>query len=58
MPTDEITSAQEEGRHHTYAGYTIPWYVHLLWISFWLLCVYYVLAYLVPALRTEIVNPP
>jgi hypothetical protein len=58
MADQELQNALEEGKHHRYAGYAIPWYVHVIWLSFWILCIYYVLAYLFPAMRAEIVNPP
>lgn len=58
MAGEELQNAAEEAKNHRYAGYALPWYVHLLWISFWILCAWYVLAYLFPAMRREIVNPP
>lgn len=51
-------SPESEKRYHSYVGNRIPWFVHLIWISFWLLAVFYVLRYLLPAMRTEFVSPP
>lgn len=55
---DTSASAEEEHRHHNYAGNAIPWYVHALWILFWCFAVYYVVTYLFPALRLELLSPP
>jgi hypothetical protein len=54
----EPGAAEEEGRFHTYVGNRIPWYVRLIWICFWVFAIYYVIAYLFPDLRTEILAPP
>ncbi|GIW92526.1 MAG: hypothetical protein KatS3mg110_0567 [Pirellulaceae bacterium] len=58
MSSSEPSSVQTEQQHHRYAGNTIPWYVHLIWISFWIFAVYYTLRFLVPALRIELNSPP
>ena len=52
------TPPEEENKHHDYVSHTIPWYVHILWICFWILAISYVLIYQVPALRREILSPP
>ena len=52
------TSAEAEHRWHSYVGNRIPWYVRLLWMMFWVLAIYYTIAYLFPALQVEIVSPP
>ena len=49
---------EEENKNHTYVTHRIPWFVHLLWISFWILAIAYILAYQLPAIRTEFLNPP
>jgi hypothetical protein len=49
---------EAEHRHHHYVGYHIPWYVHVLWITFWAFAIYYTLRYLLPAIRTEWLAPP
>ena len=58
MPGPENSSPEAEGRFHAYVGNAIPWYVRLLWVGFWVLCVSYILTWLVPALKTELVKPP
>jgi len=58
MAAPENQSVEAENRHHRYSGYRIPWYVHLLWIGFWLFSIWYLLQYFVPALRVEIRKPP
>ena len=45
---------EDERRHHTYATNRIPWYVHLMWISFWIVTLYYLFRYLVPAVQVEL----
>lgn len=57
MPVQQPTP-EEENRNHDYVSHTIPWYVHLMWISFWILAVSYVLIYQIPSLRKEILSPP
>lgn len=58
MTKPESASAEAENKHHDYLGSQIPWYIHLLWVSFWILAIYYVVTFLFPAFRTEIVSPP
>jgi hypothetical protein len=58
MSTPEPSTPEAEDRNHRYIGNSIPWYVHVMWVSFWLLAVYYVLRYLLPALQREFLTPP
>lgn len=51
-------SAEDEHRHHYYSGNRIPWYVHLMWVTFWIVAVIYTIRYLFPDLRTELLLPP
>ncbi len=46
------SSAKEEGKFHTYATHRIPWYVHALWISFWLAWIWYVVQYVIPSVKS------
>lgn len=55
---DTATSPETEQQHLRYAGNAIPWYVHLMWILFWCFAAYYVIKYLFPALRLELLSPP
>jgi hypothetical protein len=57
-PAGPDDSAAKEHRFHSYIGNRIPWYVRLIWLLFWVGATYYVIAYLLPALQIEIVNPP
>ncbi len=41
-----------------YIGNAIPWYVRLGWVGFWILCIWYVLTWLIPALKVETATPP
>ncbi len=54
----ESGSPQEEGRFHSYRTNIIPWYVHLLWVAFWIGSIAYVLRYLIPAMQVELTSPP
>jgi hypothetical protein len=49
---------QEENKNHTFVTHRIPWYVHLIWVTYWLLAISYILYFQFPALRSEILNPP
>jgi hypothetical protein len=54
----ENTPPEEENKNHTYTTNRIPWFVHALWIIFWILAVSYVLIYQFPVMRKEFLNPP
>lgn len=55
--TDEST-AQAEGRQHTYASNVIPWYVRGIWLAFWIFVIYYGIKYFLPAIQTELLKAP
>lgn len=52
------SSSQEEEQFHTYEGTKIPWYVHVLWVGFWIGAISYTLIYIIPAMKTELLSPP
>lgn len=58
MSPPENPSPEVEAQSHNYVGHAIPWYVRLIWLGFWILCIAYILQWLIPALKTEIVSPP
>jgi len=58
MATPEERSAETEHQHHRYVSNRIPWYIHLLWILFWSFAVIYIVVYLFPAIRSELLSPP
>jgi len=58
MANTDPKSAEAESQHHTFVTNRIPWYVHVMWILFWILAIAYVLIYLFPALQEEILTPP
>ena len=58
MTDPEEHSPEAEHRHHRYVGNTIPWYVRLIWVLFWIFVIYYSLTYFLPAMQTELVTPP
>lgn len=51
-------SPEAEHREHRYVGYAIPWFVHLMWVGFWLFALAYLLIYQLPAIRKEFLSPP
>jgi hypothetical protein len=58
-PTATDKGAPEvEHQNHRYVGNEVPWYSHALWVHFWVFAIAYVLAYLIPAIRTELLEPP
>lgn len=57
MP-DQARPPQEESRFHRYVGNTIPWYVHVGWVLFWIFAITYSLTYVFPSLRVELLMPP
>lgn len=54
----EAGSPESERQYHYYASHTIPWYVHVLWVSFWIFAIGYMLVYALPSVGPEIANPP
>ena len=51
-------SAEQENRQLRYFGNQIPWYIHAMWVLFWLGVIAYHVAYLIPALKSELLSPP
>jgi hypothetical protein len=58
MTGSDPNSPEVERKYLFYSGHEIPWYVHALWISFWLFAVSYMLMYAMPIMRSEVANPP
>lgn len=58
MPAPENPPPEAENVHHTYVTNRIPWYVHLLWVLFWIICISYILYYQLPIIPKEIQSPP
>lgn len=58
MPAPENTPAEIEHQHHQYLGNTIPWYVRLIWVGFWIFAVVYTIRHLFPALQMELFHQP
>ncbi|HIE96507.1 MAG TPA: hypothetical protein EYG03_10790 [Planctomycetes bacterium] len=54
----EQPSPEQEHCYHHYRGNVIPWYVRAIWIGFWIFAVYYIITYLFPAMRIELISPP
>ncbi len=57
-PEQAPGTPEREGRFHRYQSSRVPWYVHVLWLLFWIFAVAYVLRYLLPAIKVEFLSPP
>ncbi len=53
----EDRSPEAELQNHRYEGNEIPWYVHALWVLFWVFAVAYTLVYVFPAIREGLGSP-
>jgi hypothetical protein len=51
-------SPEKEHENHNYRSSEIPWYVHLLWVSFWIFAVCYLVIYVLPQMQSELLSPP
>ena len=60
VPHADVSYAdpETEHQHHHYTGNRIPWYVHLLWITYWVFAITFVIRYLFPELPIEMISPP
>jgi hypothetical protein len=58
MNEPQSPSPETEHQNHRYIGNQVPWYVHLLWISFWLFAITYALANVFPSIQKELLSPP
>ncbi len=56
-PTDPA-SPDQELRFHTYVSHTIPWYVRMIWLVFWIFAIAYAISFFLPAIQVELLSPP
>lgn len=56
--TIEPGSPESERQYHYYSSHVIPWYVHVLWVSFWIFAIGYLWIFALPSVGPEIANPP
>jgi hypothetical protein len=52
MAEGPFSTPEEERDFHTYSTHRIPWYVHLMWIWFSILLIWYVVRYAIPSARS------
>lgn len=52
MSTQNPLPPEQEGTYHTYTTHRIPWYVHVMWVGFWIVLIWYVLRYAIPSARS------
>ncbi len=43
-----VQEARHENKYHSYQTHHIPWYVRVMWISFWIGAVWYTIRYAIP----------
>lgn len=53
----ESGSPENESRFHTYSSHTIPWYVRVMWLCFWIFAISYAISNFLPAIQTELLTP-
>jgi len=58
MTEADTGSPEIERRYFYYSSHVIPWYVHVLWVSFWVFAIGYLLVYALPMIRVEVASPP
>lgn len=58
MNTPEYLPPEVEHQQHAYTTNRIPWYVHVIWVLFWIFAVSYVVTYLLPAIQKEFLAAP
>ena len=51
-------SPMEENKYHNYVTNAIPWYVHLLWLIFWVCSIAYLIYFMFPTMKQELITPP
>jgi hypothetical protein len=44
-------SPEQDRQYHTYTTHHIPWLVRLMWIGFWIGCIWYLVKYAIPMAR-------
>ncbi|MGI9456830.1 MAG: hypothetical protein ACR2NU_09720 [Aeoliella sp.] len=54
----ERATAEDEREFHSYRNNRIPWFVHLMWVGFFVFAICYVIAFLIPELPAEFVHSP
>jgi hypothetical protein len=58
MKAPETGPNDAERTYHRYVTHNIPWYVHALWIVFWIFAVSYVLIYFLPSVGQDFAPKP
>ncbi|MCA9196723.1 MAG: hypothetical protein KDA87_04265 [Planctomycetales bacterium] len=54
MSDVEHSTIQTDDKFHHYSSNTIPWYVRLMWLGFWIFTVVYTIRFLFPAIQVEL----
>ncbi len=42
---------EEDAQFHSYQTHRIPWYVRAMWLGFWIGLIWYVIVYIIPAVK-------
>ncbi|ADV61157.1 hypothetical protein Isop_0564 [Isosphaera pallida ATCC 43644] len=53
-----VQPPEKESRFLNYTSNAIPWYIHLIWVAYWVFVLAYVITWMVPAMQKEMVSPP
>ena len=54
MSQVEHSSIKTDDQYHHYTSNTIPWFVRLMWVGFWVFTVVYTIRFLFPAIQVEL----
>jgi hypothetical protein len=58
MSESQRQSAETEHQYHHYTSHTIPWFVRLMWLGFWIIAIAYTVRLMFPAMKDEIFSIP
>jgi hypothetical protein len=60
-PEPRLKQKMEDGceeQYHYHHGNQFPWFVHVLWVCFWILAIWYIITYQLPLAKQEFLSPP
>ena len=52
------TEPAPEPKYHSYITNKIPWFVHVIWVCFWIFAIWYIISYQLPIVKEEFLSPP
>ncbi len=48
MPDSSKSEAKQDSRYHTYTTHSIPWFIRVMWVGFWIGMIWYIVKYAIP----------